>query len=100
MKFLHFLRLQSIVVKKGHTKAGEPNKYCILQVHRGLESRSCSMKWVRTQQLTIIPSRIGDRSMLDGFMLHPTVQGAAAVPPSKQVQPAQGHKVEQEAELA
>lgn len=58
------------------------------------------MKWVRTQQLTIPVSRIGDGSTLEGFMLHPTVQGAAAVPPSEQVQPAQGHKVEQEAELA
>lgn len=55
------------------------------------------MKWVRTQQLTIIPSRSSDRSALEGFMLHPTAQGAAAVPPSKQVQPAQGYKVEQEA---
>lgn len=100
MKILHFWRLQSIFVKKGHTKASKPTKYCVLQVHRGWESRSCSMKWVRTQQLTIIPGRSGDQSVLEGFMLHPTVQGAAAVPPSKQVQPAQRHKVEQEAELA
>lgn len=58
------------------------------------------MKWVRTQQLSIVLSRIDAQRTLEGFVLHPTAQGAAAVPPSKQVQPAQGYKVEQEAELA
>lgn len=75
MKFLHFWRLQWIAVKTGHTKAGKPSKYCILQVHRGLELRSCSTKWVRRQQLTIIPSRL---ELTGRFQVAPNSTGACS----------------------